>query len=48
MHSETQQTMANIARWLNDVVSPGDWRGEASFMSDTLTIHSEPRSAFHV
>jgi hypothetical protein len=39
--SETQQNVARFAQWLDDVVTRGDWRGEADFISPTLTIHSE-------
>jgi hypothetical protein len=30
MHSETQQTIANLARWLNEVVARGEWQAESS------------------
>jgi hypothetical protein len=41
MHSEAQQTVAALGRWLNEGVARGDWQAEESYISDTLTIHSE-------
>jgi SnoaL-like domain len=41
MLSVTRQTVANLTRWLNEVVARGDWQAEASFISDTLTIHDD-------
>jgi hypothetical protein len=31
MASETQKTVANLTRWLNEVVARGDWQAEAGF-----------------
>jgi SnoaL-like domain len=41
MLSVTQQTVANLTRWLTEVVARGDWQAEASYISDTLTIHND-------
>ena len=40
MLSETHRTMESLTRWLDEVVTSGDWRAEASCMAVTYTMHS--------
>ena len=40
MSDQTQQTVANFKRWLDQVVAYGDWRAGNDFIALNFIVHS--------
>jgi hypothetical protein len=40
MSDQTQQTVADFKRWLDQVVARGDWRAESDFIAPNFIVHS--------
>ena len=40
MSDQTQQTVADFKRWLDQVVACGDWRAESDFIAPNFIVHS--------